>query len=220
MLLLIIFIAGCKTNEGCRFLKDEKPIIEIQSHSDESSFSEDDIIRFYAQSSDKNHKTEDLSISWYVDEEKVCDWAAPDPDGISRCDITLKNDDTLINVVVLDPWDGSGRDEISITVNPTAAPTVEIHSPTEGENYIADQLIEFSATISDEEDDVEDLVAVWNSSSEGELALDTTVDGNGKIEDFGYLSPGEHAIELCVTDTSGKTTSVSVVLDIAGQEKR
>ena len=59
-----------------------------------------------------------------------------------------------------------GRAEISVVVTPTEAPVVFID--TKGENYYSDELIQFSALVSDTEDDAEELIDL-TSSVDGEL---------------------------------------------------
>ena len=108
-------------------------------------------------------------------------------------------------VNVSDPKNGGASDEISIVVTPTDAPTVSILAPlNEAVLFYSDQLIEFSAEIADNEDPSDALTSEWTSSIDGALSLDTTVDTSGTLQDFTNLSQGEHAIEILVTDTTGK----------------
>ena len=72
--------------------------------------------------------------------------------------------------------------------------------------YYSDQLIHFSGVIGDNEDALEDLIVSWSSSVDGDLILDTSPDADGNISDYGYLTEGQHALELRVEDTSGKIT--------------
>ena len=69
-----------------------------------------------------------------------------------------------------------------------------------------DQLIHFSGVIGDNEDAAEDLIVSWSSSVDGDLILDTSPDADGVISDYGYLTEGQHALELRVEDSSGKVT--------------
>ena len=78
-------------------------------------------------------------------------------------------------------------------------------------------MIQFSALISDEEDDPENLEIRWSSSLEGELSLDTTTTSGGEISDYAYLSEGQHAIELWVEDSSGKNSTDEVVIQVGGE---
>ena len=70
--------------------------------------------------------------------------------------------------------------------------------------------------VQDLEDAPEDLSIQWSSNIDGPLILDTTPDSSGEISDYTYLSEGQHAIELSVTDSSGKTTAEEVVIRVGG----
>ena len=213
---LLLIVVGCSDSENNPKEFNNPPTIQIQSHSDGAIFAEGYSTQIYAQVSDLNHDIEELSVSWYVDEELVCDWSSPEPSAVSRCDMTLFPENTRVSVQVNDPSGEAARDEISVVVEPTETPVIELLSPTLTGSYYSDQLIEFSARISDAEDDVEALLATWESSLDGPLSLDTTPDSNGKIEAFGYLTQGQHAIQLRVEDGSGKSSVESVVIDVGG----
>ena len=78
-------------------------------------------------------------------------------------------------------------------------------------------LILFSAQISDNEDLPADLTAVWTSSVDGDLPVDATPDSDGMISDYGYLTEGQHVIELQVTDSSGKMTKEQIILQVGSE---
>ena len=143
-------------------------------------------------------------------EEQVCDWDTVSPAGESLCEIVFQEGDDNVIAEVRDTQGSGGRSEISVSVLPTEVPVAEILSPLDGGSYYADQLIQFQALVSDLEDEADDLVVVWSSNLNGELPLDTTVDSNGQISDYTYLSEGNHAIEG-VEDTSGKFSTAEVV---------
>ena len=48
------------------------------------------------------------------------------------------------------------------------------------------------------------------------MILDTSPDADGIISDYGYLSEGQHALELRVEDSSGKVTKEQLVLQVGG----
>ena len=75
----------------------------------------------------------------------------------------------------------------------------------------------FSAQISDNEDLPADLSAVWTSSIDGDLPVDATPDSDGIVSDYGYLTEGQHVIELSVTDTSGKLTKEQIILQVGAE---
>ena len=91
----------------------------------------------------------------------------------------------------------------------------EIISPVMEGIFYSDQLITFEGIVSDAEDDAEDLVAFWESNIDGVLEnVDTTPDENGEILGYTLLSEGQHAIELEVADTTGKTSRESVIITV------
>jgi hypothetical protein len=215
-LLPLLALAACTAIETETKQFNNAPTVEIQSHSDGAELEEGVETDFYAMVSDLNDPNEDLLASWYIGDELICDWAAPDAAGITRCAISLSGGDSMVAVVVTDPAQVGSRDEVSVSVVPTDAPTAAILSPVVDGSYYSDQLIQFKATASDAEDGPDALSAVWTSSIDGELVLDTTADSSGEIEDYGYLGEGQHAIELTVTDSGGKTASESVVVLVGG----
>ncbi len=215
MSILMLLIA-CGDETGVKEIPNSLPDAQIQSHSDGTSFQEGYEVQFYAQVSDQNHENEELQVAWFIDENLVCDWHTPDPSGVTRCDTVLELGGELVSVQVVDPDQGAGRDEISITVEPTEAPTASILSPNVDGSYYSDQLIAFQGVVADAEEALEDLSIVWSSSLDGELALDTSPSTSGEIESFGNLTAGQHAIQLTVTDTTGKSTVESVVVEVSG----
>ena len=86
------------------------------------------------------------------------------------------------------------------------------HNP----NHYSDQLIHFSGVIGDNEDAPEDLIVSWSSSVDGDLILDTSPDADGNVSDYGYLTEGQHALELRVEDSSGKVTKEQLVVQVGG----
>ncbi len=127
-------------------------------------------------------------MACYLCEDIVCDWAAASPGGDSSCDIVFTQGDSNVIAEVRDPQGAGGRSELSIEVMPTEAPIIELLNPVAGGSYYSDQLIQFSALVSDLEDASEDLIITWTSSLDGELVLDTAVNSTGDISDYTYLT--------------------------------
>ena len=68
--------------------------------------------------------------------------------------------------------------------------------PTADGTYYSNELITFSATVSDTEDAPDELVVRWSSSVDGELDLGASPDSTGLVEGFGYLTEAEHAVTV------------------------
>ena len=81
--------------------------------------------------------------------------------------------------------------------------------------YYSDQLITFSGTLSDAEDDAELLTGFWESNVDGVLSdVDVISSSEGQVQGYGLLSEGQHAIELKGEDTTGKTCLASVIINV------
>ncbi|MGC6507368.1 MAG: hypothetical protein ACON4U_03085 [Myxococcota bacterium] len=213
---VLLFISGCVSDATVEKISNKIPSIVITSHEDGSEFLEGVSSQFRAQATDDDDLGETLMVTWYVDDEVVCDSALAEADGSSFCDIAFGPEATRVIVNVSDPNNGGASDEISIVVTPTDAPAVSIIAPQNGSVFYSDQLIEFSALVSDNEDAPDTLTSEWTSSIDGTLVLDTAVDTSGTLQDFTNLSEGEHAIEIVVMDTTGKTSTDSVVVEVKG----
>lgn len=193
------------------------PIVMIASHSEGVEVQDGYVENFRATVSDDDNEFSELLAVWYVGEEIVCDWTEISPAGESVCSIVFSEEDTNVIVEARDPSGAGGRHEISVLVQPTEVPVVEMLTPIGTEKYYSDQLIQFSALVSDLEDSPEDIMVLWTSSLDGELILDTSVNSNGEVSDYTYLTEGNHAIEVRVEDSSGKIATDEVVIRVGGE---
>ena len=214
LLPLILTYTACTGESVIDKQENSAPVVVIMSHSDGVEVQDGYVEHFRATVSDDDNQFTDLSVAWYVGEEIVCDWTEASPAGDSTCSIVFGEGDSNVVVEVRDPQGAGGRAELSVVVLPTEAPTVTMLTPLGNSNYYSDQLIQFSAMVGDLEDDVEDLIVTWTSSVDGELSLDTSVDSSGEVSDYGYLSEGNHAIEVRVEDSSGKVSIDEVVIRV------
>jgi len=164
--------------------------------------------------SDPDHQTEDLLATWYLGTDEVCPATAPAWDGETTCEVAIGVDETTLRLEVIDPIGAAGSDSIQVNVVATDAPEATIVSPGASGVYYSDQLIVFEGIVSDGEDVATDLLVTWESSLDGVLEVDAEPNAEGDLAGTGYLTEGEHAIELHVEDTTGKTGSDTIVLDV------
>jgi hypothetical protein len=211
-----LFILACSDSEEGLKIYNSDPMATITSHVDGAELLESVEYTFVGIVADDNHSTTDLRVKWSTDTRELCAETYPDADGSTSCRVGLEPSDTQLKLQVLDPEDSATLSSISINVQETEAPGIELLSPRTDGVYYSDQLIQFSARISDAEDDVYDLIYEWSSSLEGALPFTVGPDSDGSIEAFMMLSPGQHAISLNVEDTTGKSKTESVVIQVGG----
>ena len=181
--LFLLFLLGCNSDDGLKLYNSE-PSISIQSHGIGVEIQSAQIVSFWALAADPNHSPENLLCSWYAydsasNEIASCDWAAPDSEGMSYCDMSLTSETTRIVANVKDPLDAAAADEITVVMIEDSNPSVEILEPIEQGVYESDTLISFSAQVADQEDAASDLQIVWTSSIDGDLAICPDPGGGG-----------------------------------------
>ena len=213
--MLIQLLVSCASEETVKVFNNT-PTVVITSHSSGEIFQDGYEVRFQAQVQDDNHDSSTLEVQWNSDTRTLCEPQAPASDGISQCTVTLQEGESIIRAQVTDPEGAAAIGEISIEVEATSAPTVQITSPSTTGLYYSDQLILFSANIQDTEDAPSDLTYTWESSLDGPLPANATANEDGLLEEYMYLSEGTHALTLAVTDLSGKTTERSISLNVGG----
>lgn len=213
--MLFLLFWGCNSETTTKTFNDN-PSVTITSHDTTIDVQEGQEELFRARVSDTNDALTELQIAWYLDEDILCDWSSPDPAGESLCSVVISEEAQKVVAEVRDPQSAAARAEVQLNVTPSYVPTIQLLSPSLGEVYYRDQLIRFAAEISDDEDEPSDLIVEWESSLDGVLTLSDAADSSGTLEDFGYLSEGEHAVSLSVTDSSGKNATASVVIMVGG----
>ena len=212
-----LVLVSCSNDTVIETKSNAAPTVLIVSHSDGVDVQDGYVEYFRATVSDDDNEFDELQVAWYVGEDQVCNWETATLAGESLCEIVFEEGDENVIAEVRDSQGSGGRSEISISVLPTEVPVAEILSPMPDGAYYSDQLIQFSALVSDAEDDLDDLIVLWSSSLQGELSVNTTVNSNGEISDYTYLNEGNHAIELLVEDTSGKFSTAEVVIQVGAQ---
>ena len=164
---------------------------------------------------DADNSSAELQVTWTADGNILCEAAAPAEDGTSTCDADLAPGDVEIAMEVVDPSGDSAAASVSLTVNPTDAPTAEITSPDTNGVFYSNYEVDLVAVVGDTEDDIGDLVVEWTSSLNPGVALDIEVDSDGTVTGSVLLAAGSHVLTLSVTDTSGNTAQSSVDITVA-----
>ena len=213
--LVGLVLLGCTGTDKNVTTTNQAPEANITSHTDGAVLPEGETILFTGAVSDSNHSLDDLLVSWYAGTDVLCAEAPPEVDATARCEGVVTSDVTTITLAVRDPDNARSDAVISVEVVPTNAPEAAITSPTVDGLYFANEIITFTGTISDSEDDPTALTAYWTSSIDGDLtSVDANANSNGEILGYGNLSEGQHIIELHVEDTTGKVNKDSLIVEV------
>ncbi len=204
--------AACSDQSLGRF--NAEPQAAITSHSDGEDVLEGYEITVRGSVSDADDSEGSLSVTWYLGDEVACDATAPADDGTTTCTLAPTADQGKITLEVRDPDNAAGSDSVTLTVVPTEAPVATILDPTADGHYYSDEKLSFQGLVSDAEDDPTELTVQWQSDIDGTLSLDGAPDSSGLWTTSGYLSAGQHALTLTVTDQSGKTGADQVIVDV------
>lgn len=214
-ILLSAFGLGCASDKAITTYNNP-PTASITSHSDGAELYEGATINLIGQVSDTNHSESDLLVQWSTDVRNLCEETAAGADGAVSCQTSLEEGEQEIRLQVIDPEGEAAIAVHNITVIPTQAPNVEIISPVIGGSYYSDQLILFSALITDAEDDVDELTYTWNSNLDGDLPITAPLDADGMVSQYLNLSEGQHAISLVAEDSTGKRSTQTVAITVGG----
>ena len=162
---LWLWSSGCTGKEEP--VTNATPTITILNPLDGELWTENDDVQMLAQVLDDDHFAMDLQVRWTIDGEMVCDWTMPDGGGNATCSVTPAVNMNQIRAEVKDPEDATALQEVSISVESTNPPDVEILTPTDGSTFYAEQAIDLSASVVDLDDSLNDLEIVWISSGIG-----------------------------------------------------
>ena len=210
----LLYLVACDSDKSLT-VQNPAPTADIISHDDGSEILEGFVITLTGLVSDSNHTPDQLTTTWVVNGETVCENVIPDEGGGTSCDVVFTTDDTDITLQVKDAENKGGSDSITVVILETEEPVAEIITPESTGVYYSDQKIAFEGLVSDAEDDADLLVAYWESDIDGVLSdVDSIPDSAGTVLGYGYLTEGEHAIELHVEDTTGKPDTESVFITV------
>ena len=210
----MFYLIACESDKSIT-IQNPAPKADIISHDDGTNVLEGFSTTFVGSVTDSNHTPDQLITIWYVNGEVVCDDVIPDTNGQTECAMTLGMNDTEISLAVLDSENSRAEDSIEVSIVESESPVVTLVSPTVDGVYYSNQLISFEGVLADAEDSPDLLEGYWSSNIQGVLnEVETVPNNSGEVIGFGNLSEGQHAIQLIVTDTTGKQSQESVVINV------
>ena len=212
---MLFFLIAC--NDGTLTTKNvnanPEATIILPDSNDGGDVEDGTTILFRAVVSDADPDDQlSLEARWRIDSnaDAACEYAAPDENGETSCEIAIEVGMEKIIVEVRDPQNGVGSDEYLLNVIETVPPEIELLSPTIENLYKEGVAISFEAIVSDTEDEPEELLVTWETDLAGSLELEGIVSSFGLYESEGMLLEGTHLVTATVIDTNGKSASDSV----------
>ena len=213
-LLCLGLLAGCSSDEKLT-IHNSLPEAAIISHSTGDAVGEGATVVLVGAVSDTNDDTSSLRATWYVDGVTQCEAAAPADDGTTNCEFTVgTGEDTEVRLDVRDPAGASGMDTISLVIDATDAPEVDLVAPDDGSVFLLGEPIVFEATVTDSEDEPGDLMVWFESSVDGRIEIVSSITSAGELAGVLELSLGIHDLALWAEDTDGKTSRDRVSITV------
>lgn len=213
-LVPLLALAACDSSDNGVKVYNEAPNVEITYPSDGGTVDAGVEVTMAGTGSDPESSETDLTATWTVDGEVLCDSVALDAVGLTECTTVFDSGSYTIGLTITDPSGASNSASHSIYVAPSNAPTVEILEPTATGIYYADRATYFEGTVSDEEDASDALTVVWESGSMGDLGLPANASTAGVTSGEAVLSEGEHEITLRATDSDGLQATDTVTVTV------
>lgn len=210
---LLALLTGC--NDNSVKVLSEPPQVTIYSPSDGASYYEGQTIEAWAEIVTFDGSSPDtVEVRWVANEATVCEPEYAAGDGISTCSFVWEEPGEIsLTATGTDPRGDKASSTVILNVLDNEAPSVTIVSPEDGAvvrengNYMA-----LEATISDLEDDPQDLTIELTSSVDGVLASGENGSSDGSWSMAATLSNGPHLIKVKVVDTVGKTSEDSITV--------
>jgi hypothetical protein len=179
------------------------PTVTVSAPADGASFSEGDPISFSGTAGDSEDNDLTAGLTWMSDREGQIGT------GGSFTSSVLSVGVHTITAMVTDTSGLTATMEITLSVKANTPPTVTVSAPTDEASFMVGQIITFSGTAGDSEDN--DLTAglTWVSDREGQI-------GTGGTFTRSDLAVGLHTITVEVTASTGLTTINEFILTVVG----
>ncbi len=201
------------------------PVVDLVTPEDGGVFIVGDGVAFEATVSDGEDEPAALTV-WF---ESSLDGRIDSPTGVSSegrmggvLELSLGSHDLALWAEDTDGKTNFDRVSIRVDAVPDHPPTAEILSPDEADDGLlyTGELVALTGVGLDDEDEESALIAQWDSSIDGVLDVDTTVDSAGNIESHAVFSEGTHVLTLTITDTAGQTgtDAVSIIVGAENQQ--
>ena len=137
--ILVSFIraAACSDKDPTLTSINAAPSADITSHTRLQDVYDAYTERFEGSVSDADHELADLTVTWYLGGREICEPTPPNDDGTAACETIVQLGDEELELYVEDAKQSGSSDTLTLTVNETGTPQVNISVPTT-DGYYAD----------------------------------------------------------------------------------
>jgi hypothetical protein len=227
--IAVVATMACDGNDPTRVpMPPTIEILEPETGDDPHETVQGDTVEFVASVTDGYDTYDQLEVVWTSEwEDEEGHWfdeqlGVSDVDPQGRSSFTtaaMEAGSHTVTATVTDSDDLEDSDFVNVVVSPANdAPMVEITAPADGAEVEEGAAVQFSAVASDDQDPSL-LEVAWSSDVDG-LLDDTAPSAMGALAfETDTLTPGEHVIELVVTDGDGLLGSDEVTLTVLAQNE-
>ena len=193
---------------------NSSPTCSIEEPLSGSAGSQGDLVIFEGLVDDVDIDEDDLSVEWFSDKDGSLGTSNPTSIGeVTFAYSDLSVDTHNITMVVTDELGESCTAATLYTVG--TPPSVQIDSPTDGDIISEGELVNFSVSVSDQQDQPDDLSLDWQLNGQSYSTLSATSSGTAEFS-ASDLAFGTYTLSITATDTDGLTDSEQVSFTING----
>jgi len=186
-----------------QYKQNEKPVAEIITiNPDNSDYKES--VYFHGLGTDSDGIV--IEYKW----RSSVDGVLSEESSFTKSDLSVGTH-TIYFKVKDDQGEWSNEDSLNLVINPSPTPENEPPTANAGGYYVAyvNTLISFDASNSSDPDGDDIVSYIWNFGD--------GTNGNGVTVDHSYNLSGNYTVELTISDSQGKTSTISTYANISTQ---
>ncbi|MFZ5479878.1 MAG: MopE-related protein, partial [Myxococcota bacterium] len=181
------------------------PVLALSVRSSEA-------VTFVANVEDGQTPTEDLTLVWASGSEGALEGTQALADTIVTFTVaSFSAGEHVVTLTAIDADGASGSDAVTLDVTDNAPPAVAFSSPAEGDVLVASAPVAVSLVVSDEDDDLADVVLAWGGVAAGSADAPTAAAADGTASfDLPDLPAGSYTLSVSATDPHGDVATAEV----------
>ena len=190
------------------------PLCEITEPLSLSAGAQGELVVFAATADDVDIPEDMLSASWRSDKDGELGTSSVNSDGsISFPFSELSVNTHVITLSIADEVGATCTSSVTYTVG--TAPSITLDAPLDGNVYSEGQTLTFAATVSDAQDQPDDILLDWVLNGSSFSTQSATTSGTAEFSDS-TLSAGTYNLMVTATDSDGLTDSDQINFTVNG----